>query len=126
MNFMDFVSGDININALKNYDISDCYRLSNLTMKESANAFIMGNKVLSDDFMRLSRDFVTLSIKYEKILSSEREYLTEHITQHIFNKRSNIEGTDINLNQYNIEKDELQKEFNSLISRYIILGDFSE
>lgn len=126
MNFMDFVSGDININALKNYDISDCYRLSNLTMIESANAFIMGNKVLSDDFMRLSRDFVTLSIKYEKILFSEREYLTEHITQRIFNKRSNIEGTDINLNHYNIEKDELQKEFNSLISRYIILGDFSE
>lgn len=123
---MDFVSGDININALKNYDISDCYRLSNLTMRESANAFIIGNKVLSDDFMRLSRDFVTLSIKYEKILSSEREYLTEHITQHLFNIRSTNDGTAINLNQYNIEKDELQKEFNSLISRFIILGDFSE
>ena len=125
MNFMDYINEDININVIKSYDISDCYKLSKLTMRESANALMIGNIALSDDFMRLSRDFVTLSIKYEKILSSEREYLTEHITQHLFNRMSTVDETDINLNQFNIEKDELQKEFNSLKSRYIVLGDFT-
>lgn len=101
-------------------DITDCLHLSNECMDFSVAAMLSGKEALSDDYLKLSRDFALLREKYNKVQEDEGADFTEQLYNHLQNHSSGAFVVGDN----NVQKDALVKEFNSLYARYKALGDF--
>jgi hypothetical protein len=102
------------------YDITDCLHLSNECMDSSVAAMLSGKEALSDDYLKLSRDFALLREKYNKIHEDEGADFTEQLYRHL---QTHSSGAFV-VGDNNVQKDALVKEFNSLYARYKALGDF--
>ena len=102
------------------YDITDCFRLGNDCMDSAVEAMQKGKEALSDDYLKLSRDFALLREKYNKFFEADRTDFTEQLYRHL---QTHSSGAFV-VGDNNIQKDALVKEFNSLYARYKALGDF--
>ena len=116
--FDDFMS-DLEEDKKVEYDITDCLHLSNECMDFAVSTMQKGNEGLSDDYLKLSRDFALLREKYHKVFEDNSEDFSEQLYQHLQNHSSGafVVGDTA-------QKDALVKEFNSLYARYKALGDF--
>ena len=117
--FDDFMS-DLEEDKKVEYDITDCLHLSNECMDFAVEAMQKGNEALSDDYLKLARDFALLREKYHKVFEDNSEDFSEQLYQHLQNNSSGAFVVGDNTAQ----KDALVKEFNSLYARYKALGDF--
>ena len=120
--YLDDIMSNLNLeqNEKTEYDITDCLHLSNECMDSAVTAMQNGKEVLSDDYLKLSRDFALLYRKYNKVYESDSEEFTEELYRHLQNNSSGAFVVGDN----NVRKDALVKEFNSLYARYKALGDF--
>ena len=117
--FDDFMS-DLEEDKKVEYDITDCLHLSNECMDFAVSTMQKGNEALSDDYLKLARDFALLREKYHKVFEDNSEDFSEQLYQHLQNNSSGAFVVGDNTAQ----KDALVKEFNSLYARYKALGDF--
>ncbi len=117
--FNEFMS-DLEQDTKKEFNITDCFRLSNECMDAAVTAMQKCNESLSDDYLKLARDFALLREKYNKSFEEDRIDFTEQLYKHLQNNSS---GAFV-VGENQIQKDALIKEFNSLYARYKALGDF--
>lgn len=117
--FDEFMS-DLEQDTKAEFNITDCFRLSNECMDFAVATMQKGNEALSDDYLKLARDFALLREKYNKSFEEDRADFTEQLYQHLQNNSS---GAFV-VGENTIQKDALLKEFNSLYARYKALGDF--
>ena len=118
--YFDKVMSDLEQDTKVEFNITDCFRLSNECMDFAVATMQKGNEVLSDDYLKLARDFALLREKYNKVFEDNSEDFTEQLYQHLQNNSSGAFVVGDNTAQ----KDALVKEFNSLYARYKALGDF--
>ena len=89
-------------------------------MDSAVTAMQNGKESLSDDYLKLSRDFSLLHAKYNKSFEADNANFTEQLYNHLQNHSSGAFVVGDN----NVQKDALVKKFNSLYARYKALGDF--
>ena len=118
--YLDDIMSDLDKDVKSEFDITDCLHLSNECMDSAVTAFQNGKEALSDDYLKLSRDFAVLREKYNKIYDGDDEEFTEQLYRHLQNNSSGAFVVGDN----NVQKNALIKEFNSLYARYKALGDF--
>lgn len=118
--YFDEVMSDLDQDVKPELDISDCYHLSNDCMDSAVTAMQNGNEALSDDYLKLARDFALLRDKHNKAFEDDSADFTEQLYNHLQNYSS---GTFV-VGDNQIQKNALIKEFNSLYARYKALGDF--
>lgn len=118
--YFDEVMSDLEPDEKAEFDITDCYRLSNDCMDSAVTAMQNGNEALSDDYLKLARDFALLRDKHNKSFEADSVDFTEHLYHHLQNNSSGAFVVGDN----QIQKNALTKEFNSLYARYKALGDF--
>ena len=116
--FDEFMS-DLEQDTKAEFNITDCFRLSNECMDFAVATMQKGNEALSDDYLKLARDFALFREKYHKVFEDNSEDFSEQFYQHLQNHSSGafVVGDTA-------QKDALIKEFNSLYARYKALGDF--
>ena len=116
--FDEFMS-DLEQDTKAEFNITDCFRLSNECMDFAVATMQKGNEALSDDYLKLARDFALFREKYHKVFEDNSEDFSEQLYQHLQNHSSGafVVGDTA-------QKDALIKEFNSLYARYKALGDF--
>lgn len=117
--FDEFMS-DLEQDTKVEFNITDCFRLSNECMDFAVATMQKGNEALSDDYLKLARDFALLREKYNKSFEDDRADFTEQLYNHLQNNSSGAFVVGENAAQ----KNALIKEFNSLYARYKALGDF--
>ena len=118
--YFDEVMSDLEPDENKEYDITDCYHLSNDCMECAVEAMQKGNEALSDDYLKLARDFALLRDKHNKAFEEDSADFTEELYNHLQNHSSGAFVVGDN----KIQRNALIKEFNSLYARYKALGDF--
>lgn len=117
--FDEFMS-DLEQDTKAEFNITDCFRLSNECMDFAVATMQKGNEALSDDYLKLARDFALLREKYNKSFEDDRADFTEQLYHHLQNNSS---GAFV-VGENTAQKNALVKEFNSLYARYKALGDF--
>ena len=118
--YFDAFMADLDEDKKAEYDITDSLRLSNECMDFAVATMQKGNEALSDDYLKLARDFALLREKYNKSFEEDRTDFTEQLYSHLQNHSS---GAFV-VGENKAQKDALVKEFNSLYARYKALGDF--
>lgn len=118
--YLDEVFSNAEQDEKPELDITDCLHLSNECMDSAVTAMQNGNEALSDDYLKLARDFALLRDKHNKAFEADSADFTEHLYNHLQNNSSGAFVVGDN----QIQRNALIKEFNSLYARYKALGDF--